>query len=99
MDAKRKQDELGPASEQQEYEIGWEDLPLSCSTAAMKTSNSHPRVYIPVHRSSRESCTYFGATYIFRDPEPDAPMTMYDNAEIEMAFRNAQERVRKNRGV
>lgn len=98
MVAKRKQGELGPASEQQEYEIGWEDLPLSCPTAAMKIWNAHPRVYIPIHRSGRESCTYCGATYILRDPEPDAPMPMYDNAEIEMAFRNAQARVRKDSG-
>lgn len=95
MVAKRKPGELGPASEHKEYQVGWEDLPLSCPTAGMKMWNAHPRSYLPIHRSGRETCSYCGSTYVLRDPSPDQPMPVFDNAEIEMAFRRAQERVRK----
>jgi len=95
MVAKRKEGELKPACQQQEYEVGWEDLPLSCPTPAMKVWNAHPRVYIPVHRSGREMCAYCGAVYTLRDPDPEQPMPLFDNAEIENAFRRAQQRVRE----
>ena len=74
MIAKRKQGTLEPASEQQEYRVRWEDLPLSCPTAAMQVWNAHPRVYVPVHRSGREMCEYCGAVYVLEDPDPDQPM-------------------------
>ncbi len=94
MIAKRKQGTLEPASEQQEYRVRWEDLPLSCPTAAMQVWNAHPRVYVPVHRSGREMCEYCGAVYVLEDPDPDQPMPMFDNGEIEDRFRRAQQRVR-----
>lgn len=99
MVAKRKAGELDPACENEVYEVSWEDLPLSCPTPAMAVWNAHPRVYIPVHRSGREMCEYCGAEFVLRDPEPDQPMPMFDNYEIEEAFRRAQQRVRDERGL
>lgn len=98
MVAKRKEGELGPACQQEEYEVSWEDLPLSCPTPEMRVWNAHPRVYVPVHRSGREACEYCGAVFVLRDPDPDQAMPMFDNTEIEDAFRRAQQRVRDQRG-
>ena len=44
------------------------------------------------------ACEYCGAVYVLRDPDPDQPMPMFDNTEIEDAFRRAQQRVRDERG-
>jgi uncharacterized Zn-finger protein len=98
MVAKRKEGELKPACGEQEYEVHWEDLPLSCPTPEMKVWNAHPRQYVPVHRSGREACEYCGAVFVLHDPDPDQPMPMFDNQELEDAFRRAQQRVRDSQG-
>lgn len=97
MVAKRKSGELEPSCDQDVYEVGWEDLPLSCPAPWMTVWNAHPRVYIPVHRSGREMCEYCGAEFVLRDPDPDQPMPMFDNMEIEDAFRRTQQRIRDER--
>ncbi len=94
MVAKRTPGQLRPSCKEKVYEIGWEDLPLSCPTPDMSVWNAHPRVYLPIHRSGEAMCEYCGARYVLKDPGPDQPMPLFDNTEIEDRFRQAQQRVR-----
>lgn len=98
MVAKRKSGELESACDREVYEVGWEDLPLSCPAPWMKVWNAHPRVYLPVHRSGREMCEYCGAEFVLRPPQPDQPMPQFDNTEIESRFRQAQAEARDTAG-
>ena len=97
MVAKRKPGPTKPSCREKVYEIGWEDLPLSCPAPEMAVWNAHPRVYLPIHRSGEAMCEYCGAVYRLRDPDPDQPMPRFDNTEIEDRFRQAQARVRDSR--
>lgn len=94
MVAKRKSGELESACRDKVYEIGWEDLPLSCPMPGMSVWNAHPRVFLPIHRNGQAMCEYCGARYVLKDPDPDQPMPHFDNTEIEDRFRRAQQRVR-----
>lgn len=51
---------------QQRYEVGAQDLPLSCPTPQMQLWNSHPRVYLPIEQSGWAKCPYCGAEYTLR---------------------------------
>lgn len=95
MVAKRAPGELKPSCSETRYEVGWEDLPLSCPAPWMKVWNAHPRVYLPIHRGGEAMCEYCGARYVLRDPEPDQPMPVYDSTELEDYFRQAQQAVRE----
>ena len=53
------------------YEIGKGDLPLACPMPGMYLWNSHPRVYLPIHRTGDARCPYCGARYTLRDFDPD----------------------------
>ena len=94
MVAKRKPGPPKPSCMEKVYEVGWEDLPLSCPTPEMSVWNAHPRVFLPIHRSGESMCEYCGAHYRLKDPEPDQAMPHFDNTEIEDRFRRAQQRVR-----
>ena len=54
---------LVPASTQQDYEVRRADLPLSCPMPNQKLWNAHPRVYLPIDKSGEEACPYCGARY------------------------------------
>ncbi len=59
--------ELTPANTEKIYTVTRKDLPLSCPTPEMALWNSHPRVYLPVEKSGRETCPYCGAVYVLKD--------------------------------
>jgi uncharacterized Zn-finger protein len=40
------------------------DLPLSCPTADMSLWNAHPKVYLPIEKTGKETCPYCGTQYI-----------------------------------
>ncbi len=48
------------------YEVGADDLPLSCPMPGMSLWNSHPRVYLPVEERGEATCPYCGARYLLR---------------------------------
>lgn len=48
------------------YEVGPEDLPLSCPMPSMSLWNSHPRVYIPVEDTGHGKCPYCGAEFYLK---------------------------------
>ncbi|MCR9192850.1 MAG: zinc-finger domain-containing protein [Gammaproteobacteria bacterium] len=49
------------------YEIQIEDLPLSCPASHMKLWNAHPKVYLPIGKTGKETCPYCGAHFILND--------------------------------
>jgi uncharacterized Zn-finger protein len=51
---------------QRQYEVGPDDLPLSCPMPQMKLWNSNPRVYLPIEHSGWAKCPYCGAEYTLR---------------------------------
>jgi uncharacterized Zn-finger protein len=48
------------------YEVGREDLPLSCPMPGMHLWNSHPKVYLPIESAGEAKCPYCGADYVLR---------------------------------
>ncbi len=54
------------ANAQNQYEVGPEDLPLSCPMPEMILWNSHPRVYLPIEETGWAKCPYCGAEYTLR---------------------------------
>ena len=46
---------------QNHYDVGDEDLPLSCPMPQMYLWNSHPRVDLPIEESGWAKCPYCGA--------------------------------------
>lgn len=58
---------LKPANAAQRYEIGRDQLPLSCPTEDMALWNSHPRVYLPIEKTGEAQCPYCGAHFILKD--------------------------------
>ena len=51
---------------QTSYEVGAEDLPLSCPMPQMQLWNSHPRVYLAIETTGAAKCPYCGADYLLR---------------------------------
>jgi uncharacterized Zn-finger protein len=51
---------------QTRYEVGAEDLPLSCPMPQMQLWNSHPRVYLAIEQTGAAKCPYCGAEYLLR---------------------------------
>lgn len=39
------------------------DLPLSCPMPSMSLWNAHPKVYLPIQDSQKETCPYCGTIY------------------------------------
>jgi len=53
------------------YVIDKSDLPLSCPMPSMSLWNSHPKVYLPIHKTGKAVCPYCGARYELKDFKPD----------------------------
>ena len=49
------------------YNITKQDLPLSCPTNKMTLWNSHPKVYLPIEKTSRKVCPYCSSCFILQD--------------------------------
>ena len=49
------------------YEVGREDLPLSCPMPGMYLWNSHPKVYLPIESTGEAKCPYCGALYVLTE--------------------------------
>ncbi len=52
------------ACTQKVIHIKAKDLPLSCPTDEMSTWNAHPRVYLPIEKTGKETCPYCGTQFI-----------------------------------
>ncbi|MQM40172.1 hypothetical protein KBTX_04218 [wastewater metagenome] len=50
-----------------------DDLPVSCPMPGMYLWNSHPKVFIPLHKTGEGKCPYCGAEYVVKDFHPDDP--------------------------
>lgn len=59
--------DLIPANAQHRYEVGVEDIPLSCPMPGMYLWNSHPKVYLPIAETGEAKCPYCGAQYFISD--------------------------------
>ena len=55
-----------PACEERLYEITEKDLPLCCPMPDMRLWDAHPRVYLPIEESGKETCPYCSATFILK---------------------------------
>jgi len=55
------------ASTEKIYLVRRQDLPLSCPTDDMILWNSHPKVYLPIHKTGQETCPYCGSRFILQD--------------------------------
>lgn len=49
------------------YEVSRADLPVSCPTPEMSLWNSHPKVFLRLEETGRDSCPYCGAEYVVTD--------------------------------
>lgn len=56
-----------PACTEQEYVVTKADLPVSCPMDEMALWNAHPKVYLPIAKSGRETCPYCGAVYVLKN--------------------------------
>ncbi len=83
------------ACTQKYCEVEWSDLPLSCPAPWMEIWNAHPQVYLPIHRSGRETCEWCGTVYVLKPPDPEAPIPQFCNIEIETLYYQALARVRR----
>jgi uncharacterized Zn-finger protein len=61
------QDDLIQPNAQNRYEVGRDELPLSCPMPGMYVWNSHPRVYLPIENTGEAKCPYCGADYVLRE--------------------------------
>lgn len=66
-------EDLIPPNGKNTYEIDKSDLPLSCPMPGMYLWNSHPKVYLPIHKTGEATCPYCGAHYTLRGFDPDDP--------------------------
>ncbi len=53
---------------QRNIEVTGDDLPLHCPTPEMVKWNSHPRVFLPVHKTGEALCPYCGTRYTLVGP-------------------------------
>ena len=49
-----------------EYVVTKADLPLSCPTREMAVWNAHPRVYLPIDKTGKETCPYCGSKDVIK---------------------------------
>lgn len=59
--------QLIPANSQHRYQVGEQDLPLSCPMPGMYLWNSHPKVFLPIEETGEAKCPYCGALYHLDD--------------------------------
>ena len=48
-------------------EVTGKDLPLSCPMPGMYLWSSHPKVFLPVHKTGEEQCPYCGTVYVLKE--------------------------------
>ncbi len=58
---------LATPNAQNRYEVGRDDLPLSCPMPDMALWCSHPKVYLSIETTGKAKCPYCGAEYILVD--------------------------------
>lgn len=54
------------ACTQKVIKIHSKDLPLSCPTEDMTIWNAHPKVYLPIEVTGKETCPYCGTQFILK---------------------------------
>ncbi len=54
------------ACSQKNYQVHAQDLPLSCPTKDMSVWNAHPKVYLPIEKTGKETCPYCGTQFILK---------------------------------
>jgi len=59
--------ELERGSQKSRYEVTRADLPLSCPMPKMRVWDAHPKVYLPIEETGKETCPYCGAEFILID--------------------------------
>lgn len=59
--------DLIPSNSKHEYDVGMEDLPLSCPMPGMYLWNSHPKVFLPIQETGEAKCPYCGAQFTLHD--------------------------------
>lgn len=59
------------ASLEKTYFITEKDTPLCCPMPDMRLWDSHPRVYLPITETGKETCPYCGAIYVLTDFQPE----------------------------
>ena len=47
--------------------VSRKDLPLCCPRPGDEVWNMHPRVYLPIDKTGKETCPYCGALYMLED--------------------------------
>lgn len=52
------------ACAKKKYRIKHKDLPLSCPTNEMALWNAHPKVYLPIEKTGKETCPYCGSVFV-----------------------------------
>lgn len=48
------------------YIVHQGDLPLSCPTNEMQLWNAHPKVYLPIEKTGKETCPYCGSCFVLQ---------------------------------
>lgn len=48
------------------YVVHQQDLPLSCPTNEMELWNAHPKVYLPIEKTGKETCPYCGSCFVLQ---------------------------------
>lgn len=64
------------ACTQKTITIQVKDLPLSCPTADMNIWNAHPKVYLPIDKTGKETCSYCGTEFILGKSKRNASTTV-----------------------
>lgn len=65
----KSQDSNSRASTQTHVEITEADLPLSCPMPNQRLWDGHPRVYLPIEKTGRETCPYCSTEYVLKRDE------------------------------
>lgn len=52
------------ACAKKKYTVHHKDLPLSCPTDEMTLWNAHPKVYLPIEKTGKETCPYCGSHFV-----------------------------------
>ena len=52
------------AGKERVIRVSRKDLPLSCPLPGDEVWNMHPRVYLPIEKTGKETCPYCGALYM-----------------------------------
>lgn len=55
---------LQQACAKKKYTVKRKNLPLSCPTDDMALWNAHPKVYLPIEKTGKETCPYCGSVFV-----------------------------------